>query len=256
MTAYSLHNYRLFPLGDLRNVPLFAGLTADEAAGLGKLLTKQCFLRGQIVLAEEDTSRFMYIVLSGKVKVVQLSDDGKEGILAIHKRNDFFGELSLFDGKTEPATVIAMEPTEVGLLSKADLDNFVLKNQNILYHFITVLCSRLRESCQMLKIMTFSDAEDRVRAVLKNMIRRYGVKDKRGFLVTLKLTQREIANCASVSRETVSRLMKRLISDGEIELLESRHLLIKNSFLKRHSSAKKSASAASSSFEKPSSCTL
>ncbi|HJV66415.1 MAG TPA: Crp/Fnr family transcriptional regulator [Geomonas sp.] len=233
MMAYSMNNHRQFPVGDLRNVPLFAGLTAEEAAGLGKLLTKQCFPRGQVVLAEEDTSNYMYIVLSGKVKVVQLSDDGKERILAIHKRNDFFGELSLFDGKTEPATVIAMEPTEIGLLSKADLDMFVTKNQNILYHFITVLCSRLRESCQMLKVMSFADAEERVRAVLKNMIRLYGVKDQRGFLVTLKLTQREIANYASVSRETVSRLMKRLSKQGEIELLDKKYLLIKSSFLKR-----------------------
>ncbi|MBJ6727964.1 Crp/Fnr family transcriptional regulator [Geomesophilobacter sediminis] len=226
-------NIRAFPAGDIRQVPIFSELTDEEAAEIGLLITRQCVPRGQVVLSEEDTSKFMYIILSGKVKVIQLSDDGKERILAIHRRNDFFGELSLFDGKTEPATVIAMEETEIGLLSKTDLDRFLMKNREVLYHFISMLCSRLRESCQMLKVMSFADAEERVRAVLKNMIKRYGVKDQRGVLVTLKLTQIEIANYASVSRETVSRLMNRLSRSGEIELLENRHLLIKSSFLKK-----------------------
>ncbi len=226
-------NNKSFPAGIIRNISLFAGLSADEAAEVELLMIRKYFPRGQVVLFEEDTSKYMYIIFSGKVKVVQVSDEGKERILAIHKRNDFFGELSLFDGKTEPATVIAMEETEIGLLSKEDFDRFVLRNEKILYQIIAMLCSRLRESLQMLKIMSFADAEARVRAVLKNMIRLYGVKDQRGVLVTLKLTHREIANYASVSRETVSRLLKRLTNEGEIEVLDRKYLLIKTSFLKK-----------------------
>jgi CRP/FNR family transcriptional regulator len=217
----------------IRSIPFFAGLTPDEAEVVERLVVRKHFPRGQVVLFEEDTSRYMYIIFSGKVKVIQVSDEGKERILAIHKRNDFFGELALFDGKTSPATVIAMEETEVGLLSKEDFDRFVLRNEKVLYQFITTLCSRLRESWQMLRIMSFADAEERVRAVLKNMIRLYGVKDQRGVLVTLKLTHREIANYASVSRETVSRLLKRFTREGEIEVLDRKRLLIKTSFLKK-----------------------
>lgn len=227
---------RPYPNGDIRNVPFFSGLSPDEATEVARLITRQTFPKGQVVLSEEDTSRYMYIILTGKVKVVQVSGEGKERILAIHKRSDFFGELSLFDKMTEPATVIAMEETQIALLSKEDLDRFVLKNEKVLYHFITALCSRLRECSQMLKVMSFADAEERVRAVLKNMSRLYGVKDQRGMLLTLRLTQREIANYASVSRETVSRLMKRLSNAGEVEVMDGGYLLIKNSFLRKNHS--------------------
>ncbi len=233
--GYNHHNKFSSACG-IRGIPFFAGLSAEEAAEVEPLIIKKRFTRGQVVLFEEDTSKYMYIIFSGKVKVVQMSDDGKERILAIHRRNDFFGELSLFDGKTEPATVISMEETEIGLLSKEDFDRFVLRNEQILRQFISMLCSRLRESWQMLRIMSFADAEERVRAVLKNMIRLYGVKDQRGVLVTLKLTHREIANYASVSRETVSRLLKRLTREGEIEVLDKKYLLIKSSFLKKQHS--------------------
>ncbi len=219
--------------GFIRTIPLFAGLTPDEADAVERMVIRKHFARGQVVLFEKDTSNYMYIVFSGKVRVIQLSSEGKERILAIHKRGDYFGELALFDGKTSPATVIAMEDSEIGLLSKQDFDRFILKNEKILFQLLTALCMRLRESWQMLKIMSFADAEARVRAVLKNMSKLYGVKDQRGVLVSLKLTHRDIANYASVSRETVSRLMSRLSREGEIEILDRRYILIKPAFLSK-----------------------
>ena len=219
--------------GVLRNVPFFAGLTGPEAADVERLIMKKQFARGQVVLFEEDTANYMYIIFSGKVRVVQTSDEGKERILAIHKRNDFFGEMALFDGKTAPATVVAMEETEIGLLSRESFEKHLLKNDKILHEFLNMLCTRLRESWLMIKIMSFADAEQRVRAVLKDLTRLYGVTDQRGVLVTMKLTHKDIANFASVSRETVSRLLSRFTKEGEIEILDKKYILIKSPFLKK-----------------------
>jgi len=220
-------------VGVLRNIPFFAGLSAQEAADVERLIVRRQFAKGQVVLFEEDTAHYMYIIFFGKVRVVQMSDEGKERLLAIHKRNDFFGEMALFDGKTAPATVVAMEETEIGLLSKESFEKHLLKNDKILHQFLNMLCLRLRESWLMLKIMSFADAEQRVRAVLKDLTRLYGVTDQRGVLVTMKLTHRDIANFASVSRETVSRLLSRFTKDGEIEILDKKYILIKNAFLKK-----------------------
>lgn len=232
MAHYSQH--KQFAGGLIKGIPFFACLSSDEAAAAELLVVRKHFSRGQVVLFEEDTSKFMYIIVSGKVRVVQLSSEGKERILAIHKRGDYFGELALFDGKTAPATVIAMEESEIGLLSKSDFDTLVLKNERILFQFLSLLCMRLRESWQMLRMMSFADAEERVRAVLKNMSKLYGVKDQRGVLVALKMTHKDIANYASVSRETVTRLMNRFSKEGEIEILDKRYILIKPTFLKKH----------------------
>jgi len=222
--------------GLLKGAAFFSSLTPDEITAVERMMVRKHYSRGEVVLFEEDTSNYMYIIVSGKVRVVQLSQEGRERILAIHKRGDYFGELALFDGKTSPATVIAMEESEIGLLSKKDFDLLVLKNEKILYQLLNALCMRLRESWLMLKMMSFADAEERVRAVLKNMSRLYGVKDQRGVLVSLKLTHRDIANYASVSRETVTRLMNRLSREGEIEILDKRYILIKPPFLKKHHS--------------------
>ena len=220
--------------GLIKGIPFFASLTADEAETVEHLVVKKQFCRGEVVLIEEDTSRYMYIIVSGKVRVVQVSTEGKERILAIHKRGDHFGELALFDGKTAPATVIAMEESVIGLLSKSDFDLLVSNNEKILFNFLTALCLKLRESWMMLKLLSFADAEERIRSVLENMSRLYGVKDQRGMLVSLKLTHKDIANYASVSRETVTRLMNRLSRDGEIEILDKKYILLKPAFSKNN----------------------
>ena len=231
--THSSH-YKQFGGGLIKGIPFFASLTTDEAEAVESLVVRKHFSRGEVVLIEEDTSNYMYILVTGKVRVVQLSSDGKERILAIHKRGDYFGELALFDGKTAPATVIAMEESEIGLLSKCDFDMLVLNNERILFQFLSALCKRLRESWQMLKMMSFADAEERVRSVLKNMGKLYGVKDQRGVLVSLKLTHKDIANYASVSRETVTRFMNRFSREGEIEILDKKYILIKSTFFKKN----------------------
>lgn len=214
----------------LKNIPFFVDLTFDELEEIEQLIVIKRFSKRQVVLLEEETAEFMYIIFSGKVRVVQLSEEGKERILAIHKRGDYFGEMSLFDKKTSPATVVAMEESEIGLLSKVYFERFVLKNEKMAYQFITMLCMRLRESWMMLRIMSFADAEERVRAVLTNIGQLYGVPDKRGVIVALQLTHKDIANYASVSRETASRLLSRFTKQGEIEILEKKYILIKSTF--------------------------
>lgn len=91
----------------LKNIELFSGLDEEELNQIsGKVLLKEV-IKNEIILYEEDTSEFMYIVLFGKVIAIQTTEDGKEIMLAAHQSGEFFGEMSLIDGKTSPATVLA-----------------------------------------------------------------------------------------------------------------------------------------------------
>ena len=175
----------------------------------------------------------MYFIYSGKVKAVQISEDGKEQILAIHKRGEHFGEMSLLDGKTSPATVIALEEANIGLIDKKDFERYLLKNTRVQKQIISMLCSRLREAWLRLKVLGFADSEHRVRAMLKLLGEQTGVRDSRGIIISLKLTHKDIAAFASVSRETVTRLLDRFLKSGEIEIIGSKNILLKPSFIEK-----------------------
>lgn len=211
----------------IRNIPFFSTLNHDELLVVEEQLFRKEVAKNQIVLMEEDTPNYMYVVITGKVRVVHMSDTGKEHILAIHKRGEFFGEMGLLDGKTAPATVIAMEHSEIALLSKQKFDDLLTRNKSILLQIIAMLCERYRESLLMLKVLNFPHAEQRLCEVLKHLSRLYGVKDQRGTIINLKLTHRELADYASISRETVTRLLTKLVKENFIEVLDNRHILIK-----------------------------
>lgn len=213
----------------IKHVPFFACLSGDEIQDLRHVLVEKHFRKNQIILSEEDTQNYMYIILAGKVKAVHFNSDGKEHILAVRKTGDFFGEMALLDGKTAPATVIAMEDTTLVIISKKDFE-VLLKKEKVLRELISVLCERLRESWMMNKVLSLHDAEDRIRTLLRLMGIHFGIKDQRGILITLKLTHQDIADYSSLSRETVTRLLNKLIKTGEIEVLDDKNLLLKPTF--------------------------
>lgn len=218
----------------LEKIPLFTCLRDDERSRLEKVITRKSYKKNSVILMEDDAKNYMYVIFSGQIKVVRMNPDGKEQILVIRKRGDFFGEMTLLDGKAQPATIVAKENATVGLLSKSDFDNFFMHNETVLKQIISLLCERLRESWMVLRLLSVSDAETRVRAVLTHISSIYGIKDLRGVIIPLKLTHKEIAEFAALTRETVSRLLSRMSEAGEIEILDNKNILLRTSFAGPH----------------------
>jgi len=226
MKGTDSHNH----LGMLENIPIFSCLLPEEKSRLSQIIKERHYKRNAIILMEDDSKNFMYIIFSGKIKVVRVNQDGKEQILVIRKRGDFFGELTLLDGKSQPATIVAMDDTTVGLISKSDFDEYFMKDISVLKEIVAMLCERLRESWVMLRLLSLPDAETRVRAVLAHISSIYGIRDARGMMIPFKLTHKEIADFAALTRETVSRLMGRLVQSGEIEVIGTRTIILKPAF--------------------------
>ncbi|MBI5213658.1 MAG: Crp/Fnr family transcriptional regulator [Nitrospirae bacterium] len=214
----------------IKNIPFFACLSKEQIEELRHVLIEKHFPRNKIIFVEEDTQNYMYVILSGRVKVVHAGADGKEHILAVHKTGDFFGEMALIDGKTAPATVMAMDDTDILIMFKRDFEEHLLKNNKALMEIISVLCTRLREAWMVNNVLSLPTAKERVREVLKLMAMHSGVKDSRGTVITLRLTHQDIADYSSLSRETVTRLLNKFIKDGEIEILDDKNILLTHSF--------------------------
>ncbi len=223
-------NVNLSHLRILEHIPLFSCLLPSEQTMLNQIIKEKHFKKNSVILMEDDSKNFMYVIFSGKIKVVRVNPDGKEQILVIRKRGDFFGEMTLLDGKSQPATIVAMEDAAVGLILKSDFEQYFMKDATVLKQLISLLCERLRESWAMLRLLALPDAESRVRAVLAHIGSIYGIKDARGVMIPFKITHKEIADFAALTRETVSRLLARLTNSGEIEINGRKTIILKYSF--------------------------
>jgi len=216
----------------IRNIPFLSCLNDEEIVTFRRMIVERHFAKDQVILHEEDTPNYLYFIYAGKVKIIHLSADGRERVIAIHKQGDFFGEMAILDGLTEPATVVALEDTKIGLISREMFHHHLLNNNKVLREIIAMLCVRLRDSWSMVRVMSFADAEQRVRAVLRYMGERFGVQDSRGTIIRFKLTHSDIANFASLSRETATRMINRLEKADEIEVRDQKHILLKPAFQK------------------------
>ncbi len=215
----------------LRNIPLFSSLTEDELIQINSKVIIKEFLKNEIILREEETNEFMYIVSFGKVKVVQTTADGKEIILAIHQSNDFFGEMSLIDGRTSAATVLAMKDSLVAIISKHNFYSLIFSQKKVLENLLRILCSRLRESWKRVHILNFRNAPQRMRMLFIILSNESGKRTYEGVILNDKLTHQELADMAGLTRETVTRVLNKWQKDGEISILKNKLIRLNSQFL-------------------------
>lgn len=215
----------------LKKINLFNSLTSEELSSILKKLTIKVFKKGQTILYEEDTNEFMYIILFGEVKVVKSTEDGKEILLAVHRSGDFFGDISLIDKKTTPATVVATKDSKIAIIGEKDFFYLLYLHRKILDNLLNIFCSRLRDSWERIKILSFSNAEQKVKTLFFKSYSDLGVSTSEGTI--LKLTHQDIGNMIGISRETVTRIIDKWQKDGDIKVIRNRGILLKGKFFQK-----------------------
>lgn len=214
----------------LKNIDIFSTLTERELLQISSRVAIKEFLKNETILLEEESNKFMYIILLGKVKVVRTTEQGKEIIFAIHQEEDFFGELSLIDGKTSNATVMAMEESLIAIISKENFFAILFSQPKVLENLLRILCARLRESWKRIYILNFKEAPQRIKMLFAAMSDEQNQENREGRRIGLKLTHQEIADMAGLTRETVTRVLSRWQKDGLISISKNKNIFLHNRF--------------------------
>lgn len=217
----------------IKRTQLFSSLSdSDLDQIINKMLVKQ-FKKNETILYEEDTNEFMYIILMGKVKVIRTTEDGKEIILAIHQSGSFFGEMSLIDGKTAPASIIATEDSLIAIISKKDFFAIIFAQHKVVSNLLQILCSRLRKSWDTIQLLNFNNATQRTKTMFLMLSEEYGEKTSEGTILNIKLTHQDISDMTGLTRETVTRVIDKLQKNEEISILKNKYILLSNKFLQK-----------------------
>jgi CRP-like cAMP-binding protein len=146
--------------------------------------------------------------------------------MAFRQRGDYFGEMGLLDGKTDFATVIAMEPCKLLLITKSLFDEFFLENNKALRGINALLCGRLRECWVFQSIIGLNDAETKIRATLAHYGETLGVQDSSGVIINSVFSHQSIADRVQITRETATRVLAKLRDRHEIEITGRRIKLL------------------------------
>lgn len=218
----------------LKSVPLFSQFSDAQLSQLMTGMQHRSYPRNSFILRAGEETDALYIVLSGRVKVLIPDEEGHEVILSIIGPHEFFGEMGLLDDQSRSASVETLESCEMLRLSKAGFTGILKDNFDLAMLIIQNLVKRLREADRKIESLALIDVYGRVARLLIDMARNEDGK----WVVEHAPAKQEIARMIGASREMVSRVVKDLHRKGLIRAEKRRiYVLDKQSMQRRASTS-------------------
>ncbi len=215
-----------------KEVPLFCHLDDDELEQLTHICGEKNFEKGQTIFYEEDMGTGFYLIISGQVKIVMLSNDGREHILGLLREKDFFGEMSILDGEPRSATAIALADVKAMTITRDDFTKLLRNNPDMAIKIMFVLCKRLRQADRHVESLAFLSAPGRVARTIMELAEQQGMKDGDKIIINHKMTRQEFANIAGTSRETLTRVLMDFQDEGILDISKNQIILVNKKLLK------------------------
>ncbi|MBF4506811.1 Crp/Fnr family transcriptional regulator [Flavobacterium sp. JLP] len=179
---------------------------------------KKSFAKTSIVFEEGNLPAYYYQIISGEVKMSNYNDDGREFIQGIFYKQQSFGEPPLFLNQKYPANAIAVEDSEILLLSKNNFMKLLEENVIISIKIIENLAQRLYYKSVMAAEMSTHEPEHRVLKLIDHGIAYFNFKkDANGYLINF--TRQQIGDLTGLRVETVIRTIKALEKKGELKII-------------------------------------
>jgi CRP/FNR family cyclic AMP-dependent transcriptional regulator len=200
-------------LNVVEQIPLFKDLDQATMTHIAGLMTSRIYLSHDQVIRKGDSADNLAFLISGKLQVVDLTEDGREiGIQFIHP-GTYFGELSVIDGKPRSASVISVKTSEVAFLPNMQARELIFHNPTIAQRLMTHFAQVVRAASSQRTLLSIPNAFQRVFAQLQTFV----MVNNQGAVIEGLPRQHEIAIMVNTSRETVSRALHTLMKLNIIE---------------------------------------
>ena len=197
---------------------LLRHLGPDEISRLAASAGMTHFPRQATIFQKGDPGDSLMAVVRGRVKICTYSADGKELVLNIIDHGGLFGELAVLDGQPRSGDAVALEDTDLLVLTRSRLMPVVTRDPEVASRLMGVLCQRLRQTSQQLEDALLREAPSRLARGLLRLADGFGRSEGQGVRLDIKLSQQQIGSLIGVSRESVNKLMMEWARGGIIDV--------------------------------------
>lgn len=218
----------------LKSVPLFSSFSDQQIAALASWIQRRSYPRGAAILRAGEETDALYIIMSGRVKVLIPDEEGHEVILTMMEAQDFVGEMGLLDGLPSSATVETLEPCEMLRLPRTAFNSLLENNNEVAMQVLRNLVKRLRDADRKIESLALIDVYGRVARLIIDMAEE---TDGR-WIVPRAPAKQEIARMIGASREMVSRVVKDLQEKGLIRTDKRKIFVLDRQSMARRGSAR------------------
>lgn len=203
--------------------PLYSILGKEDISYIAGKGVINIYDKNIVLMREGEVSDYMFVILSGRVRVYANNKEGKEVVLNIQDVGEYFGEIALIDEAPRSATVETLQKSVLSKVTREVFEQCLKERPEIAGSFLSALTQRIRYLTDSVKNLALNDVHGRLIYILDKL-----AEDQDGErVVKIALTHRDISHMVGSSREMVSKLMKNLQDNGFIEC-NNRRITLKN----------------------------
>ena len=209
----------------LRQNRLFVEATEAGVVSSEHLFTMCEMARGTRVFDQGDTTRVVYMVKRGAVRIARETRDGKDVTVALLGAGDFFGEETLFDDRPRTTVAVVVEDALLCTVKADDLFALLASDPTLALNVAKLLSGRLDDARATMEDLAYSRVGDRIVHLYRKLAAEHGAAVPGGTRVEMRLTHADIASLVGSTRETVSVEIAKLAEAGRLHL-EGRAVIV------------------------------
>jgi len=193
----------------LRFSAIFRRLAPDDRARIAEVASLRDFDKGALLFSEGDAPDFLYVVVTGRVKVFKTTARGSDVILELFGPGDPVGAVAIYESRPYPASAIALEPTTCMLVPRQAFFTLLEHHPTLVRGLLVGLTHRLVELTNRLTELSGGRIEARLARFFLKLAGDIGQKRPDGVFIALALSRQEIADMIGTTIETTIRIMSR-----------------------------------------------
>ncbi|RFS19675.1 response regulator [Chitinophaga silvatica] len=187
------------------NVLLSAGSGGNQLDLLKEDRNIIAYKKKQTIYNAGSRPEYLFYLLQGKVKTYMRNDDGKELIIGLYNKGDFFGYNALLEGGNYQDHAEAMEECRVAMIPQQDFEQLISSNPEVMGRFIQILSREMAEKEQQLISLAYNSLRKKVAEALLLLERKYNATGNKNF--TIDISRENLAAVAGVAKESLIRTL-------------------------------------------------
>lgn len=205
----------------MKENPFTNSKNGELAIKLKKVGRTKILSKNEHLFSAGEKAEFLPIVLSGRIKVVRFLEVGKEIILNVFGEGEIFAIPPILDGKTYPATAIAMEDSELLIIYKEDFHALLDESEEFSKYIMSRMSSLMREITSSMQNLAIPSPEKRV----GNILIRLSEKEFKKKPIKISLRRQDIAEMAGLTTETTIRAVRKLADRDLIKIVHGKIII-------------------------------
>lgn len=214
-----------YDLQILQGIRLFRHLGSSQLLEISQQARTRRFAKGEFLFHQGDPAGFLYVLLQGRVRLIQTTPDGQEVLLRFVRDGEMFGGISVLGDTTYPVSAQAADDCMTLCWDGETMAQLMERSPRLAVNALHLMAERIQELQDRLREMATERVERRIARALLRLLRQSGRKVEGGILIDLPLSRQDLAEMTGTTIYTVSRVLTRWEQQGLIQSGRARILV-------------------------------